>query len=249
MATLSDIYNKVKLGEDLAEKGMATTAEYIDQHPELTSPYYTNGIAPAMEANTSSNYNPLESAGTAVSSFVRGVGGIPGVDKIAEPIANGIDQLHSEGYNASRLARQARNDSFDERNQTKYLSDLSEGKSEGMASLAKLGREAVNYFSNSNAKDMVDDTAAAAGFLTGAYVLGGFIGKALKGAYAGIASARLATTAGAKMAKYEDAIKVAESARAQALERLGQANISNTEREALAQQVTELDNTIKTASQ
>lgn len=249
MATLSDIYNKVKLGEDLAEKGMATTAEYIGSHPELTSPYYTNGIAPAMEANTSSNYNPLESAGTAVSSFVRGVGGIPGVDKIAEPIANGIDQLHSEGYNVSRLARQARNDSFDERNQTKYLSDLSEGKSEGMASLAKLGREAVNYFSSSNAADMVDDTAQGAGFLTGAYVLGGFIGKALKGAYAGIASARLATTAGAKMAQYEGAIKVAESARAQALEKLGQANISNTEREALAQQVAELDNTIKIASQ
>ena len=168
MATLSDIYNKVKLGEDLAEKGMATTAEYIASHPELTSPYNTNGIAPAMEANTSTNYNPLESLGTAASGFVRGVGGIPGLDKIAEPIASGIDQLHSEGYNASRIARQARNDSFDERNQTKYLSDLSEGKSEGMASLAKIGREAVNYFSNSNASDMVDDTAQAAGFLTGA---------------------------------------------------------------------------------
>ena len=203
MATLSDIYNKVKLGEDLAEKGMATTAEYIDKHPELASPYYTNGIAPAMEANTSSNYNPLESAGTAVSSFVRGVGGIPGVDKIAEPIANGIDQLHSEGYNASRIARQARNDSFDERNQTKYLSDLSEGKSEGMASLAKLGREAVNYFSNSNASDMADDTAQAAGFLAGSYVLGGFIGKAINGVYTGIKAARLASTVEGRLAGYQ----------------------------------------------
>lgn len=249
MATLSDIYNKVKLGEDLAEKGMATTAEYIDQHPELASPYYTSGIAPAMEANTSSNYNPLESAGTAVSSFVRGVGGIPGVDKIAEPIANGIDQLHSEGYNASRLARQARNDSFDERNQTKYLSDLSEGKSEGLASLAKLGREAVNYFSSSNAKDMVDDTAQAAGFLTGAYVLGGVIGKGIKGAYTGIASARLATTAEAKMAQYSSAMKAAETAKAGIAEKLASSGISTSEREALVQQSNELDTLIQTASQ
>ena len=51
------------------------------------------------------------------------------------------------------------------------------------------------------------------------------------------------------MAQYNSAIKAAESAKAQALERLGQANISNTEKEALVQQVTELDNTIKTASQ
>lgn len=249
MATLSDIYNKVKLGEDLAEKGMATTADYLTSNPELTSPYNTYGIASAVEANTSTNYNPLESLGTAASGFVRGVGGIPGLDKIAEPIASGIDQLHSEGYNASRIARQARNDSFDERNQTKYLSDLSEGKSEGMASLAKIGREAVNYFSNSNATDMVDDTAQAAGFLTGAYVLGGIVGKAIKGVYTGIASARLATTAEAKMAQYDGAIKLAESARAQALEKLGQANLSNVERETLTKQVAELDNTIKTASQ
>ena len=249
MATLSDIYNKVRLGEDLAEKGMATTAEYIDQHPELASPYYTNGIAPAMEANTSSNYNPLESAGTAVSSFVRGVGGIPGVDKIAEPIANGIDQLHSEGYNASRLARQARNDSFDERNQTKYLSDLSEGKSEGMASLAKLGREAVNYFSNSNATDMVDDTAQAAGFIVGSYVLGGFIGKIAKVAYSGLATARLATTAEAKMAQYTSAMKAAETAKAGIAEKLASPGISTSEREALVQQSNKLDTLIQTASQ
>lgn len=249
MATLSDIYNKVKLGEDLAEKGMATTAEYLANNPQLTSPYNTNGIAPALDATTSTNYNPLESLASTASGFVRGVGGIPGLDKIAEPIASGIEQLHSEGYNASRIARQARNDSFDERNQTKYLSDLSEGKSEGMASLAKIGREAVNYFSNSNASDMIDDTAKGAGFLTGAYVLGGFVGKAIEGVYAGIASARLATTAGAKMAKYDDAIKLAESARAQAIEKLGQANISNVERETLTKQVAELDNTIKTASQ
>lgn len=248
MATLSDIYNKVKLGEDLAEKGMATTAEYIDQHPELASPYYTNGIAPAMEANTSSNYNPLESAGTAVSSFVRGVGGIPGVDKIAEPIANGIDQLHSEGYNASRLARQARNDSFDERNQTKYLSDLSEGKSEGMASLAKLGREAVNYFSNSNAKDMVDDTASAAGSLTGSYVLGGFIGKAVGAVYTGIKAARLASTVEGRLAGYQSALTQAQNVRTQLMTKLSDAGITNTEKEALATELGNLNKVIEEAS-
>lgn len=248
MATLSDIYNKVKLGEDLAEKGMATTAEYINQHPELASPYYTSGIAPAMEANTSSNYNPLESAGTAVSSFVRGVGGIPGVDKIAEPIANGIDQLHSEGYNASRLARQARNDSFDERNQTKYLSDLSEGKSEGMASLAKLGREAVNYFSSNNAKDMVDDTASAAGSLTGSYVLGGFIGKAVGAVYTGIKAARLASTVEGRLAGYQSALTQAQNVRTQLMTKLSDAGITNTEKEALATELGNLNKVIDEAT-
>lgn len=248
MATLSDIYNKVKLGEDLAEKGMATTAEYIGSHPELTSPYYTSGIAPAMEANTSSNYNPLESAGTAVSSFVRGVGGIPGVDKIAEPIANGIDQLHSEGYNASRLARQARNDSFDERNQTKYLSDLSEGKSEGMASLAKLGREAVNYFSGSNAADMVDDTASAAGSLVGSYVLGGFIGKAVGAVYTGIKAARLASTVEGRLAGYQSALTQAQNVRTQLMTKLSDAGITNTEKEALATELGNLNKVIEEAS-
>lgn len=248
MATLSDIYNKVKLGEDLAEKGMATTAEYIGSHPELASPYNTNGIAPAMEANTSSNYNPLESVGTAVSGFVRGVGSIPGVDKIAEPIANGIDQLHSEGYNASRLARQARNDSFDERNQTKYLTDLSEGKSEGMASLAKLGREAVNYFSSSNAKDMVDDTASAAGSLVGSFALGGFIGKAVGAVYTGIKAARLASTVEGRLAGYQSALTQAQNARTQLMTKLSDAGITNTEKEALATELGNLNKVIEEAS-
>lgn len=248
MATLSDIYNKVKLGEDLAEKGMATTAEYLTSNPELISPYNTYGIAPAMEANTSTNYNPLESLGTAASGFVRGVGGIPGLDKIAEPIASGIDQLHSEGYNASRIARQARNDSFDERNQTKYLSDLSEGKSEGMASLAKIGREAVNYFSNSNASDMVDDTAQAAGFLTGAYVLGGIVGKAIEGVYVGVKAARLASTVEGRLAGYQSALTQAQNVRAQLMTKLSDAGITNTEKEALATELGNLNKVINEAS-
>ena len=37
MATLSDIYNKVKLGEDLADKGMASRAEYVANRPDLIS--------------------------------------------------------------------------------------------------------------------------------------------------------------------------------------------------------------------
>lgn len=249
MATLSDIYNKVKLGEDLADKGMATTAEYVASRPDLISSSSLDGLEQAIGATTSTNYNPVESGVSAVSSFVRSAGGLPGLDQVANPIADSLDNLHSQGYQATRLARQAKSDSFDEKNDAKYVSDLTNGRSVATASLAKLGREAVSYFSNSNAMDIVDDTASAAGSLAGSYVLGGVIGKGIKAAYTGIASARLATTAGAKMAQYEDAIKVAESARVQALERLGQANISNTERETLAQQVAELDNTIKTASQ
>ena len=249
MATLSDIYNKVKLGEDLADKGMATTAEYVASRPDLISSTSLDGLEQAVGATTSTNYNPIESGVSAASSFIRAAGGLPGLDQVANPIADSLDKLHTQGYQATQLSRQAKSDSFDEKNDAKYVSDLSNGRSVATASLAKLGREAVSYFSNSNAMDMVDDTAKAAGFLAGSYVLGGVIGKGIKGAYTGIASARLATTAEAKMAHYDSAIKLAESTRAQALERLGQANISNTERETLVQQVAELDNTIKTASQ
>lgn len=249
MATLSDIYNKVKLGEDLADKGMATTAEYVASRPDLISSSSLDGLEQAVGATTSTNYNPVESGVSAVSSFVRSAGGLPGLDQVANPIADTLDNLHSQGYQATQLSRQAKSDSFDEKNNAKYVSDLTNGRSVATASLAKLGREAISYFSNSNAMDMIDDTASAAGSLAGSYVLGGVIGKGIKAAYTGIASARLATTAGAKMAQYDSAIKVAESAKAQALERLGQANISNTEREALVQQIAELDNTIKTASQ
>lgn len=249
MATLSDIYNKVKLGEDLADKGMATTAEYVASRPDLISSSSLDGLEQAVGATTSTNYSPIESGVSAASSFIRAAGGLPGLDQVANPIADSLDNLHTQGYQATQLSRQAKSDSFDEKNNAKYVSDLTNGRSIATASLAKLGREAVSYFSNSNAMDMVDDTAKAAGFLAGSYVLGGAIGKGIKAAYTGIASARLATTAGAKMAQYDNAIKLAESTRAQALERLGQANISNTEREALAQQVAELDNTIKTASQ
>ena len=249
MATLSDIYNKVKLGEDLADKGMATTAEYVANRPDLISSSSLDGLEQAVGATTSTNYNPVESGVSAASSFIRAAGGLPGLDQVANPIADSLDNLHTQGYQATQLSRQAKSDSFDEKNNAKYVSDLSNGRSVATASLAKLGREAVSYFSNSNAMDMVDDTAKAAGFLAGSYVLGGVIGKGIKGAYTGIASARLATTAEAKMAQYDSAIKLAESTRAQALERLGQANVSNTERETLAQQVAELDNTIKTASQ
>lgn len=249
MATLSDIYNKVKLGEDLADKGMATTAEYVASRPDLISSSSLDGLEQAVGATTSTNYNPVESGVSAASSFIRAAGGLPGLDQVANPIADSLDKLHTQGYQATQLSRQAKSDSFDEKNNAKYVSDLSNGRSVATASLAKLGREAVSYFSNSNAMDMVDDTAKAAGFLAGSYVLGGVIGKGIKGAYTGIASARLATTAEAKMAHYDSAIKLAESTRAQALERLGQTNISNTERETLVQQVAELDNTIKTASQ
>ena len=210
MATLSDIYNKVKLGEDLADKGMATTAEYVANRPDLISSTSLDGLEQAVGATTSTNYTPVESGISAASSFIRAAGGLPGLDQVANPIADSLDNLHTQGYQATQLSRQAKSDSFDEKNNAKYVSDLSNGRSVATASLAKLGREAVSYFSNSNAMDMVDDTAKAAGFLAGSYVLGGVIGKGIKGAYTGIASARLATTAEAKMAQYDSAIKLAE---------------------------------------
>lgn len=249
MATLSDIYNKVKLGEDLADKGMATTAEYVASRPDLISSSSLDGLEQAVGATTSTNYNPIESGVSAASSFIRAAGGLPGLDQVANPIADSLDNLHTQGYQATQLSRQAKSDSFDEKNNAKYVSDLTNGRSIATASLAKLGREAVSYFSNSNAMDMVDDTAKAAGFLAGSYVLGGVIGKGIKGAYTSIASARLATTAEAKMAQYTSAMKAAETAKAGIAEKLASPGISTSEREALVQQSNELDTLIQTASQ
>lgn len=249
MATLSDIYNKVKLGEDLADKGMATTAEYVASRPDLISSSSLDGLEQAVRATTSTNYNPIESGVSAASSFIRAAGGLPGLDQVANPIADSLDNLHTQGYQATQLSRQAKSDSFDEKNNAKYVSDLTNGRSIATASLAKLGREAVSYFSNSNAMDIVDDTASAAGSLAGSYVLGGVIGKGIKVAYSGLATARLATTAEAKMTQYTSAMKAAETAKAGIAEKLASPGISTSEREALVQQSNELDTLIQTASQ
>ena len=249
MATLSEIYNKVASAEDYAQSTPnQRAATLLNNYNQMTSPEYARNTDQALHAVEDAG-NVLDPTLAAGSAFVNAVGSLPVIDNIAKPLAEGIDSLHSDSYEAHQVAKQAHRDVFDRKNQSQYYSDLANGKSEGMASLAKLGREAVDYFSNSNGQDLITDTASAAGSLGGSYVLGGFIGKAAKVAYSGLAAARLATTAEAKMAQYNSAIKAAESAKAQALEKLGQANISNTEREALVQQVTELDNTIKTASQ
>ena len=249
MATLAEIYNKVASAEDYAQgTSNQRAATLLNNYNQMTSPEYGRNTDQALHAVEDAG-NVLDPTLAAGSAFVNAVGSLPVIDNIAKPLAEGIDSLHSDSYEAHQAAKQAHRDVFDRNNQSRYYSDLANGKSVGMASLAKLGREAVDYFSNSNGQDLITDTASAAGSLGGSYVLGGFIGKAAKVAYSGLAAARLATTAEAKMAQYNSAIKAAESAKAQALERLGQANISNTEREALVQQVTELDNTIKTASQ
>lgn len=248
MATLSDIYNKVKLGEDLADKGMATTAEYVASRPDLISSSSLDGLEQAVGATTSTNYNPVESGVSAVSSFVRSAGGLPGLDQVANPIADSLDNLHSQGYQATQLARQAKSDSFDEKNNAKYVSDLTNGRSAATASLAKLGREAVNYFSNSNAADIIDDTASAAGSLAGSYVLGGVIGKGIKGAYTGIASARLAATVEGKLAGYQSALTQAQNVRTQLMTKLSDAGITNTEKEALATELGNLNKVIEEAS-
>lgn len=249
MATLSELYNKISTAEDFAKSSPIERAAIVtNNYNQMTSPDYARNTDQVLHAVTDSG-NVLDPTLAAGSAFVNAVGSLPVIDNIAKPLAQGIDSLHSDSYEAHQVAKQAHRDVFDRNNQSQYYSDLANGKSEGMASLAKLGREAVDYFSNSNGQDLITDIGSSAGSLAGSFALGGFIGKALKGAYAGIASARLATTAEAKMAQYDSVIKLAESTRAQALERLGQANISNTERETLAQQVAELDNTIKTASQ
>lgn len=248
MATLAEIYNKVASAEDYAQgTPNQRAATLLNNYNQMTSPEYARNTDQALHAVEDAG-NALDPALAAGSAFVNAVGSLPVIDNIAKPLAEGIDSLHSDSYKAHQVAKQAHRDVFDRNNQSQYYSDLANGKSVGMASLAKLGREAVDYFSNSNGQDLITDTASAAGSLGGSYVLGGVIGKGIKAAYTGIASARLASTVEGRLAGYQSALIQAQNARTQLMTKLSDAGITNTEKEALATELGNLNKVIDEAS-
>ena len=153
MATLAEIYNKVASAEDYAQSTPnQRAATLLNNYNQMTSPEYARNTEQALHALEDAG-NVLDPTLAAGSAFVNAVGSLPVIDSIAKPLAEGIDSLHSDSYEAHQVAKQAHRDVFDRKNQSQYYSDLANGKSEGMASLAKLGREAVDYFSNRNGQD------------------------------------------------------------------------------------------------
>lgn len=248
MATLSEIYNKVASAEDFAKSSPIEKAAIVTtNYDQMTSPDYARNTNQVLHAVTDSG-NVLDPTLAAGSAFVNAVGSLPVIDNIAKPLAQGIDSLHSDSYEAHQVAKQAHRDVFDKRNQAQYYSDLANGKSSTMASLAKVGREAMDYFSNSNGQDLITDIGSGAGSLAGSFALGGAIGKAVGAAYTGIRAARLATTVEGKLAGYQSALVQAQATRNQLMTKLSDAGISNTEKEALASELGNLNKVIDEAT-
>lgn len=248
MATLSEIYNKVASAEDYAQSTPnQRAATLLNNYNQMTSPEYARNTDQALHAVEDAG-NVVDPALAAGSAFVNAVGSLPVIDNIAKPLAQGIDNLHSDSYKAHQVAKQAHRDVFDRNNQAQYYSDLANGKSSTMASLAKVGREAMDYFSNSNGQDLITDTYSGAGSLAGSFALGGFFGKAVGAVYTGIKAARLASTVEGRLAGYQSALTQAQNVRTQLMTKLSDAGITNTEKEALATELGNLNKVIDEAS-
>ena len=232
MATLAEIYNKVASAEDYAQSTPnQRAATLLNNYNQMTSPEYARNTDQVMHAVEDAG-NVLDPALAAGSAFVNAVGSLPGIDNIAKPLAQGIDSLHSDSYEAHQAAKQAHRDVFDRNNQSQYYSDLANGKSSTMASLAKVGREAMDYFTNSNGQDLITDTYSGAGSLAGSFALGGFFGKAVGAVHTGIKAARLASTVEGRLAGYQSALTQAQNVRTQLMTKLSDTGITNTEKEA-----------------
>ena len=248
MATLTELYNKISTAEDFAKSSPIERAAIVtNKYDQMVSPQYGQNTDQVLHAVTDSGnvYDPAISAG---SAFVNAVGSLPVIDNIAKPLAEGINSLHSDSYEAHQVAKQAHRDVFDRKNQSQYYSDLANGKSSTMASLAKVGREAMDYFSNSNGQDLITDIYSGAGSLAGSFALGGFFGKAVGAVYTGIKAAKLASTVEGRLAGYQSALTQAQNVRAQLMTKLSDAGITNTEKEALATELGNLNKVIAEAS-
>lgn len=248
MATLAEMYNKVASAEDFAQSTPnQRAATLLNNYNQMTSPEYARNTDQAIHAVEDAG-NVLDPTISAGSAFVNAVGSLPVIENVAKPLAQGIDSLHSDSYDVHQIAKQAHRDVFDRNNQSQYYSDLANGKSSTMASLAKVGREAMDYFSNSNGQDLITDIGSGAGSLAGSFVLGGAIGKAVGAVYTGIKAARLASTVENRLAGYQSALTQAQAARTQLITKLSDAGITNTEREALATELGNLNKVIDEAS-
>lgn len=248
MATLTELYNKISTAEDFAKSSPIERAAIVtNNYNQMTSPDYAKNTDQVLHAVEDAG-NVVDPALAAGSAFVNAVGSLPVIDNIAKPLAQGIDSLHSDSYEAHQVAKQAHRDVFDKKNQAQYYSDIANGKSSTMASLAKVGREAMDYFSNSNGQDIINDVYSGAGSLAGSFALGGFFGKAVGAVYTGIKAARLASTVEGRLAGYQSALVQAQATRTQLITKLSDAGTTNTEKEALATELGNLNKIIDEAS-
>ncbi len=120
------------------------------------------------------------------------------------------------------------------RSQAQYQKDLANGKSQTEASLAKIGRDAVNYV---NSQDLGMMAAESTGSLAGSFIGGGLLGKAASLGAKGIMAAKAAKTIAGKVATYEKTIAELSQVKAEAQAAAQAGKISMDEATATIQKI------------
>ena len=162
--------------------------------------YALNGIAAAVDA--------VGSLGA-----LGGEAGERAADVTLGNVARGLRSLTSSDSQHRQELKANTGAWLQAKSQAQYQKDIANGKSQTEASLAKIGRDAVNFF-NSNDLGMV--TAESAGSLAGSFVGGGLLGKAASLGAKGVMAANAAKTIAGKAAAYEKTIAGLQQVKAEA---------------------------------
>lgn len=162
--------------------------------------YALNGIAAAVDA--------VGSLGA-----LGGKAGERAADVTLGNVARGLRSLTSSDSQHRQELKANTGAWLQAKSQAQYQKDIANGRSQTEASLAKIGRDAVNFF-NSNDLGMV--TAESAGSLAGSFVGGGLLGKAATLGAKGVMAANAAKTIAGKAAAYEKTIAGLQQVKAEA---------------------------------
>lgn len=183
--------------------------------------YALNGIAAAVDA--------VGSLGA-----LGGEAGERAADVTLGNVARGLRSLTSSDSQHRQELKANTGAWLQAKSQAQYQKDIANGKSQTEASLAKIGRDAVNFF-NSNDLGMV--TAESAGSLAGSFVGGGLLGKAASLGAKGVMAANAAKTIAGKAAAYEKTIAELSQVKAEAQAAAKAGKISMDEATATIQKI------------
>ena len=198
-----------------------------------------------LEYNAQSDYHGrdylLNGAAAAVDAVgsLGALGGEKG-ERLADAslgnIARGLRWATSQDAKNRAKFSAVKENNFDQQNQRAYVKDIASGKSQTEASLAKIGREAVNFFDQSG-QDLGMSAAESTGSLAGSFVGGGLLGKVASLGAKGIMAAKAAKTIAGKVATYEKTIAELSQVKAEAQAAAKAGKISMDEATATIQKI------------
>lgn len=180
--------------------------------------------------------NGIAAAADAVGSLgaLGGKAGERAADVTLGNVARGLRSLTSSDSQHRQELKANTGAWLQAKSQAQYQKDIANGKSQTEASLAKIGRDAVNFF-NSNDLGMV--TAESAGSLVGSFIGGGLLGKVASLGAKGIMTANAAKTIAGKAATYEKTIAELSQVKAEAQAAAQAGKISMDEATATIQKI------------